>query len=70
MGQTSDLGGQCYNRCLDGQMWIVSFKWYPSSSFARSGDTSCTKCQLNHFLIEVSPLCFPNSRINSIMKLD
>ena len=54
-------------------MWNVTFKRCeicPSSTYSRSGDTSCTCCPTLFYSIEQIPVCFPIGRIGGIMKLD
>ena len=54
-------------------MWSITYKRCeicPASTFARSGDISCTRCPTYTFSNDGLPVCFPNNFVGAIIKLD
>jgi len=54
-------------------MWSTTFRRCevcPTSSFAVSGDISCTRCPRNHYSTDGLATCFPTLRIGGVLELD
>jgi hypothetical protein len=73
IGQTSLPGGQCTDRCPDGQAWSNAYQLCticPASTVALSGAVSCTRCPFAHYSAQAMGACFPNDRIGGVMRVD